>query len=86
MLLRAVQQDLKSSSSRLMGIKEDKIPTIGVLFGTHNWESCQLILDKIRSLGLGEVDGQVVKIRDDVVRRLTMGQLYGAFFCINFCG
>jgi proline dehydrogenase len=55
-------------------------PTIGVLFGTHNWKSCGLILDELVKSGLARKDrggrDQVV-LGDDVTERLTIGQLYG---------
>ncbi len=54
-------------------------PAIGVLFGTHNWESANLIVDELVRQGLGQVDGRgVVHVGDEVAERVTMGQLYGA--------
>ncbi|TFK85683.1 FAD-linked oxidoreductase [Polyporus arcularius HHB13444] len=53
-------------------------PTIGVLFGTHNWESANLIVDELVRQGLGQPDAQgVVHVGDEVAERVTMGQLYG---------
>ena len=63
-------------------------PSIGVLFGTHNWTSCGLILKNLVDAGLAVTsDGQefkpeaaeVVKISDEAVERIAIGQLYGAF-------
>lgn len=51
-----------------------------MLFGTHNWESCDLILDELVKEGLAEkVVGEenVVSLDEDVTERLTMGQLFG---------
>ena len=57
-------------------------PTIGVLFGTHNWESANLIVDELVRQGLGQPDAQgVVHVGDEVAERVTMGQLYGACTC-----
>ncbi len=39
-------------------IGEHSIPRIGVLFGTHNWKSCGLILDELVSCGLGKQQQQ----------------------------
>jgi proline dehydrogenase len=63
-------------------------PSIGVLFGTHNWTSCGLILKNLVDAGLAVTsDGQefkpeaadVVRISDMAVERIAIGQLYGAF-------
>jgi proline dehydrogenase len=64
-------------------------PKIGVLFGTHNWTSCGLILKNLVDTGLAVTSdgrefnpeaGEVVKISDEAVERIAIGQLYGAFF------
>ncbi|KAI0791689.1 FAD-linked oxidoreductase-like protein [Abortiporus biennis] len=58
-------------------------PTIGVLFGSHNWTSIKLILQTLQDKGLATVEGKdengesILKIGDEVTERLTMGQLYG---------
>ena len=75
-------------------------PSIGVLFGTHNWHSCGLVLKNLVDAGLattsngqdfkpeaGELAGAVVKISDEAVERVAIGQLYGAvvfFFFFRF--
>jgi proline dehydrogenase len=55
---------------------------IGVLFGTHNWESCGIILKELVDNGLavedkGDDGKDVVRIGVDVTDRLIFGQLYG---------
>ncbi|KAF9011843.1 FAD-linked oxidoreductase [Cyathus striatus] len=71
MLLQTVKCDLKSDTTA-------GLPKIGVLFGTHNWGSCRLILSELVDSGLAtEEPNGVVKIRDDVADRVTVGQLYG---------
>ena len=64
------------------------LPSIGILFGTHNRTSCGLILKNLVDAGLAVTsDGQefkpeaaeVVKISDEAVERIAIGQLYGAF-------
>lgn len=55
-------------------------PAVGVLFGTHNWDSCDLILNELLSSGLafkGPGDTDPVTLPDDVTERVTIGQLYG---------
>ena len=68
-------------------------PSIGVLFGTHNWTSCGLILKNLVDAGLAVTsDGQefkpeaaeVVKISDEAVERIAIGQLYGVFVFEEF--
>ena len=67
-------------------------PSIGVLFCTHNWTSCGLILKNLVDAGLAvAVDGrefkpeapEVVKISDEAVNRIAIAQLYGALVCFN---
>jgi proline dehydrogenase len=65
-------------------------PSICVLFATHNWTSCGLVLQNLVDAGLAVTsDGQafkpggeptgVVEINDAAVERIAIGQLYGAF-------
>jgi proline dehydrogenase len=63
-------------------------PSIGVLFGTHNWTSCGLILQNLVDAGLAVTSNgqefkpeapEVVKISDEAVERIAIGQLYGEF-------
>ena len=65
-------------------------PSIGVLFGTHNWTSCALILKNLVDAGLAVTSNglefkpeaaEVVKISDEAVERIAIGQLYGEFIC-----
>lgn len=60
-------------------------PALGVLFGTHNWESAGLIVDELVRQGLAVQvggGGGVVAVGDEVAERVTLGQLYGAScFC-----
>lgn len=76
MLVSAIKADV--------GLKERKdtnaLPSVGVLFGTHNWESCRLILDDLVKAGLarrGPGGEDLVNLGDEVTERLTIGQLYG---------
>ncbi|TDL22291.1 FAD-linked oxidoreductase [Rickenella mellea] len=58
-------------------------PTVGVLFGTHNWDSCDRILGCLVEEGLavcervGPRSQEVIKIREELGDRLAIGQLYG---------
>lgn len=60
------------------------VPRVAVMFGTHNKDSCEIVLDAMVQEGLAAKgaagDGkEVVKIGDEVARRVTLAQLYGAF-------
>ncbi|KAJ7447871.1 FAD-linked oxidoreductase [Mycena galericulata] len=60
-------------------------PRVGLLFGTHNWVSCEKILAGLVARGLaspistGEEVGEKAKLRvtEQVGERVTFGQLYG---------
>jgi proline dehydrogenase len=66
-------------------------PHVGVLFGTHNWTSCDVILDTLVQYGLASKEPSVsddgkdgsptmretVRIPEDVAEYVTIGQLYG---------
>lgn len=68
-LVQRLKQDIETALD---------VPRIGVLFGTHNLASCQEILDDLtkQRLAVTDVDG-VVSIADEVLERLTFGQLLG---------
>ncbi|TBU30788.1 FAD-linked oxidoreductase [Dichomitus squalens] len=68
-LIAAVRADVEART---------RTPAIGVLFGTHNWESANLVVDELVRQRLGSVDANgVVAIGDAVAERVTMGQLFG---------
>ncbi|KAH9939019.1 FAD-linked oxidoreductase [Epithele typhae] len=71
-LVRAVRADVEAGKGKTAP------PTIGVLFGTHNWTSAELIPEEMARAGLArkEADGTVV-VPDEVAERVTMGQLFG---------
>lgn len=53
-------------------------PSVGVLFGTHNWESCDMILEQLRMLGMARADEDgALWMPEDVTERVAIGQLYG---------
>ncbi|KDQ30083.1 hypothetical protein PLEOSDRAFT_1053486 [Pleurotus ostreatus PC15] len=63
---------------------EPKIPSIGVLFGTHNWKSCDLILNELVRHGLASQElllrggkEPIIHLDEEVTERVTVGQLYG---------
>ncbi|KAF7784834.1 hypothetical protein Agabi119p4_999 [Agaricus bisporus var. burnettii] len=69
-----------------VGPDSKKIPSIGILFGTHNWESSKLILRELERNGLAESlpeeprpdDGAtVIRVKPEVVERVAIGQLFG---------
>ncbi|KAI0271717.1 FAD-linked oxidoreductase-like protein [Gloeopeniophorella convolvens] len=53
-------------------------PNVGVLFGSHNAESCAKVLDALVGAGLAtrEEDG-VIKVDDTAAEHVTLAQLYG---------
>ena len=62
--------------------------SVGVLFGSHNWQSVKLILDSLVEKRLASVTGlhdgeAVIQVRDEVAERVTMAQLYGMFTCVS---
>ncbi|KAG6369803.1 FAD-linked oxidoreductase-like protein [Boletus reticuloceps] len=77
LLVRTIADDVKSSAGRP--------PRIGVLFGTHNWMSSELILGELVKNGLAHEDTAstdgihkgTVMVPSEVAERLTFGQLYG---------
>ncbi|KAI8983268.1 FAD-linked oxidoreductase [Trametes punicea] len=70
-LIAAVREDVRRRGPR-------EPPTIGVLFGTHNWESANLIVEELVRQGLATAEeGGVVEVQDPVAERVTIGQLYG---------
>ncbi|KIJ21265.1 hypothetical protein PAXINDRAFT_151849 [Paxillus involutus ATCC 200175] len=74
-LVRAVADDLASPAS------PSRPPRIGVLFGTHNWLSCELVLEELVKNGLaredsGERKGTLI-VPPEVAERITFSQLYG---------
>ena len=79
-LVAAVRADVESEASKEKSETQKNPPTIGVLFGTHNWESADLIVDELARQGLARAEGGgAVVVGDDVAERVTMGQLFGAF-------
>lgn len=52
-------------------------PTLGLLFGSHNWESCNLVLSELVRNSLAEVKDDVLHISEVVAERVTIAQLYG---------
>jgi len=74
LLIDAVSSDIHHSG-------RSGAPSIGVLFGTHNSTTCDLILDEIVRKHLGTVEGdeEVIRIPPEVGERITFGQLYGKY-------
>lgn len=83
LLLQNVAADARTS----------KVPTIGILFGSHNWDSVRLILSELEMLKLAVPAGKlaedeqvknhelpdenVLRVSDAAIDRITLGQLYG---------
>jgi len=66
-----------------------RAPAIGVIFGTHNWDSCALILQELKRNGLAvddtsrripdpsEQPEHPIKVGEETAERVAIGQLYG---------
>ncbi|GLB36747.1 putative converts proline to delta-1-pyrroline-5-carboxylate [Lyophyllum shimeji] len=75
-LINAIREDVDTRRPR--GLPQT--PAVAALFGTHNWESCELLLQELVKTGLafkGPEEGSLVLLPDDVTERVTIGQLYG---------
>ena len=79
LLVERVARDIPNTSSG----SGAAAPRIGVLFGTHNWTSCDRILDALVAQGIArrerdECSGkEVIVVGKDVTERVTFGQLLG---------
>lgn len=86
MLVGRVAADVDVDAAKRAGRQDIAIPKLGVLFGTHNWESCGVILDMLVTKGIAtracEGDKEVVLIPDETAERVTLGQLYGTYLNI----
>ncbi|KAI0358838.1 FAD-linked oxidoreductase [Trametes cingulata] len=72
MLIALVREDVDRCAKGAPG------PSIGALFGTHNWESANLVIDEMVKHGLatsGDYGG--VWISDAAMQRVAVAQLYG---------
>ncbi|KAG8691661.1 hypothetical protein FRC08_010114 [Ceratobasidium sp. 394] len=60
------------------GSNTNKGPGVSLLFGTHNKESCQHVLNSMVALGLGQKDAEGrVAVKAGVEDAVCFGQLYG---------
>ncbi|KAJ4469555.1 FAD-linked oxidoreductase [Lentinula aciculospora] len=70
-LISALHKDVESHSP---------YPRIGIMFGTHNSDSCELILEETVRQGLAKREGDVhgvIAIPPEVTDRMSIAQLYG---------
>jgi proline dehydrogenase len=66
--------------------------SLSVVFGTHNPESCDLVISNLVKYGLAtpvpsggnEDGGKLLALRDDVVGKVFVAQLYGMSISIPF--
>lgn len=87
MLVTHIAEDIrKERESKSKYKKTSPAPKLGLLFGTHNAASCEIVLDALVDEGLAvpsrEVDenGQaveVIRVGEDAAQRVAVGQLYG---------
>lgn len=59
--------------------RKNSQPRISVLFGTHNMESCRLILSLLEQEGLAKADAlhTTVSVPRSTALRISFGQLFG---------
>ncbi|KZV77589.1 FAD-linked oxidoreductase [Peniophora sp. CONT] len=99
LVLGCIVEDVRASTrakgwlSSIRGHRNSGVPSVAVLFGTHNWDSCRQVLQQLEDLGLARPvalipaesqpegyllpDEPVLSIPDDVANRITLSQLYG---------
>lgn len=72
MLISLVREDVEACK------RTGSPPSIGALFGTHNWDSANLVVDELVKQGLAKSagDGKVF-VSDEAMQRVAVAQLYG---------
>jgi proline dehydrogenase len=88
-LVDAVKKDIDKNRRSVQEKKTDAmggVMGVGVLFGTHNWKSCQEIVRRLVESGLARPAGQVkgqegqgerVRLGEEVTERVAVAQLFG---------
>ncbi|KAI8983267.1 FAD-linked oxidoreductase-like protein [Trametes punicea] len=72
MLVQLVREDVDRCMKGASG------PAVGALFGTHNWDSANLVVDELVKQGLATPDPSGgVWISDAAMQRVAVAQLYG---------
>ncbi|KAH7922394.1 FAD-linked oxidoreductase [Leucogyrophana mollusca] len=79
LLLSAIESDVPAIKSNPSTTTTHDTPSLGVLFGTHNRDSCDLILDGLvqRRLAVRSSTDGTLRIPEEVAERVAFGQLYG---------
>jgi proline dehydrogenase len=64
--------------------QQAKRASVGVMFGTHNWDSTRLVLDELvdRKLATRDEQGRVV-VGNEIVEKVSFGQLYGMGYALE---
>ncbi|KLO17621.1 FAD-linked oxidoreductase [Schizopora paradoxa] len=73
LLISRVREDVVASQRK----SSNSPPTLGLLFGSHNVDSCNLVLDELVRNGLAEVKDGIIHVPETVAERVTIAQLYG---------
>ncbi|PFH48288.1 hypothetical protein AMATHDRAFT_150233 [Amanita thiersii Skay4041] len=93
-LVKAIAADLQDkqiAESQIAGswrrpsqhANEKGLPRVGVLFGTHNWESCDVVMEELVKANVARKETAtdsgrtVVVIPEQTLERVAIGQLYG---------
>ena len=78
LLIALVREDVQACA------RTGRPPSIGALFGTHNWDSANLVVDELVKQGLAQKEKDTaggedkVVIGEDAMQRVAVAQLYGA--------
>lgn len=72
LLISLIREDVEASK------RTGSPPSIGALFGTHNWDSANLVVDELVKQGLAQKEGEdKVVIGQAAMQRVAVAQLYG---------
>lgn len=71
LLIGLIRQDVEACAKGAPG------PAIGAMFGTHNWQSADLVINELVEQGLATQDFGIVNISEAAMERVAVAQLYG---------
>lgn len=72
LVVGAVKEDVERDRK-----KEGEGVGVGVVFGTHNWKSCDEVLNAIVRNGMGRGEKDKVVLGEEVTGRVAIAQLFG---------
>lgn len=65
-----------------LDVRQNSQPSLSVLFGTHNTESCRLVISLLEQQGLAKADALhgTVCLSRSAALRISFGQLFGTLW------